>query len=60
MLLSRAEVLHRCGIRPFDRARDVLVVKKEDGDDSSDLLRMCSRVMAEVLELPGTGVSLND
>ncbi len=57
--LFRAEILHRCRIRPFDRARDVLSSLTEDDkkdpvkNESGDVLETTRDVMLEVINLTG-------
>lgn len=48
----RAEILHRCKIPPFKRARDVLEkLEAEHKSGKEDFLTMCSTVPKEVLDL---------
>jgi len=50
----RAEILYRCGIKPFDPARKVLEIVKAESDvkkEEPDLISLCNIVTKEVLAL---------
>lgn len=70
----RAEILYRCGVRPFDEAREVLSelkpfskwfesqVKQEDPEENNikpDLLDLCHILPNEVVNLSGGGKGYN-
>ncbi|ESO87521.1 hypothetical protein LOTGIDRAFT_127711 [Lottia gigantea] len=59
----RAEILYRAGIRPFDKARDVLqellddhgsVTQKLKKQSKADILQLCSQLCHEVINLGAT------
>lgn len=47
----RAEILFRAGVRPFDRARDVLDPDDKKETSGPDLLELCRQVPLEVINL---------
>merc|ERR1711874_673639 len=51
--MGRAEILFRAGVKPFDRARDVLETLVDGKVEEVDLLELCSIVPKEVLGLGG-------